>query len=103
MKILLLGATGMLGHTLLCDFPRREDLAVYATARSREGLSRWFPPEMVAGIHTPVNADNFDTVPQVLAEIPPEVVINCIGVIKQLAAAKDPIAWPMNVPGSVRV
>lgn len=92
MKILIFGATGMLGHTLVHDFSRRDHLAVHATARSREGLSRWFPPEIVERIHTPVDADDFTSVVRVLEKVRPEVVINCIGVIKQLDAAKDPMA-----------
>ena len=95
VKVLILGATGMLGHTLLHDFSRREGLAVHASARSREGLSRWFPPEIAERIHTPVDADDFASVARVLEEVRPEVVINCIGVIKQLAAAKDPLACIM--------
>lgn len=91
-NVLILGATGMLGHTLLHDFSRRDHFAVHATARSREGLSRWFAPELRERIHMPVDADNFASMVRVLEEVRPEVVINCIGVIKQLAAAQDPIA-----------
>ena len=91
-KLLILGATGMLGYTLLYDLSRRDHLVVHATVRNREGLTLRFAPELLARIYTPVDADNFDSVTQVLAEVKPEVVINCIGVIKQLAAAKDPLA-----------
>lgn len=91
-NVLILGATGMLGHTLLRDLSRREQFEVHATARSRNGLPRWFSPELLTRIHTPVDADDFESVARVLAEVRPEVVINCIGVIKQLAAAKDPLA-----------
>lgn len=91
-RVLILGATGMLGHSLLYDFSCRENLSVHATSRSREGLSRWFSPEMRERIHAPVDAADFDSVVRVLAKVRPDVVINCIGVIKQLAAAQDPIA-----------
>lgn len=90
--VLILGATGMLGHTLVRDFVRRDNFAVYATARSRAGVARCFVPELLERIYTPVDADNFDSVCEVLAEVLPDVVINCIGVIKQLPAAQDPIA-----------
>lgn len=91
-KILILGATGMLGHTLLRDLSRRDNLSVHATARSKEGLSHWFAPELLERIHAPVDADDFDSVMRTLEEVRPDVVINCIGVIKQLAGAKDPLA-----------
>jgi dTDP-4-dehydrorhamnose reductase len=91
-NVLILGATGMLGHTLIHDFFRRDHLAVHATARKRDGLSRWFAPEQLERIHTSVDVDDFDSVARVLDEVRPKVVINCIGVIKQLPAAQDPIA-----------
>ena len=33
---------------------------------------------------------NFDVVTEVMAKVRPQAVINCVGIIKQLAAAKDP-------------
>lgn len=91
-KVLILGATGMLGHSLFYDLSRRDNIAVHATTRSRTGLSHWFFQESQERIHTPVDADDFVSVVRVLEKVRPEVVINCIGVIKQLAAARDPIA-----------
>ncbi|MGB9082223.1 MAG: SDR family oxidoreductase [Desulfuromonadaceae bacterium] len=88
-KILILGATGMLGNTLLCDLSRRDGFEVHATARNRAGLERWFSPEQLERINVPVDVGDFDSVVRVLAEVRPDVVINCIGVIKQLAGAKD--------------
>lgn len=90
--ILILGATGMLGHTLVHDFSRRDQFTVYATARNLNRLSQWFTSEQLYRIHSPVDADDFASVTRVLAEVRPEVVINCIGVIKQLNAARDPLA-----------
>lgn len=90
-KILILGATGMLGHTLLHYFSARHDYAVSATARHREGLERWFAPELMAAIRIGVDAGAFPSVARALEELRPDVVINCVGVIKQLAGAKDPV------------
>jgi len=90
-KILILGATGMLGHTLFRKLSERDNMDVYASCRSREVLSRWFKRELIERTRGEVDAGNFDSVLQILAEIKPNVVINCIGVIKQLAGAKDPL------------
>jgi dTDP-4-dehydrorhamnose reductase len=38
-----------------------------------------------------VDASNFDTVIKAISVVRPDVVVNCIGVIKQTAAASDPI------------
>ena len=97
MKILILGATGMLGNTLLRNFSTRPELTVHATTRSSNGLDRWFSPDLVTCIYPFVDADNFDSVLRVLGDVRPDVVINCIGVIKQLASAKDPLVTiPIN-------
>ncbi|WP_224983488.1 dTDP-4-dehydrorhamnose reductase family protein [Geomonas agri] len=91
MRILILGSTGMLGHTLLTKLSRRASLEVYGTARSREGLDCWFAPHLIERIRPGVDADNFDSVLRVLGEVRPDVVVNCIGIIKQLPVAKDPV------------
>ena len=90
-KVLVLGATGMLGHALFSLLDGRPEFTVFATVRGTEGLDRWFPPKFLQRIRTGVDAERFDTVVHVLEEIRPDVVVNCIGVIKQLPLAKDPI------------
>lgn len=90
-KILILGATGMLGHTLFTRLSELENADAYATARSLSGLEKWFTPELLAKIHGGVEAENFDSILRVLADARPDVVINCIGIIKQLPIAKDPL------------
>lgn len=91
-KVLILGATGMLGHTLFSMLSGRPEFAVFAAARGTKDPARWFPPGLLQRIRGGVDAERFDTVVRVLEEIRPDVVVNCIGVVKQLPLAKDPIA-----------
>jgi len=91
-KVLILGATGMLGHTLLSFLAGRPEFSVFATALCKEGLDRWFPPGLLQRIRGGVDAEPFDTVVRVLEEIHPDVVVNCVGVVKQVPLGKDPIA-----------
>ncbi|MDQ5984371.1 MAG: hypothetical protein CSYNP_00066 [Syntrophus sp. SKADARSKE-3] len=91
-KILILGGTGMLGHTLFNILSSDDTLDVYATARTSDGLDLWFSPDLVKKVRIGVDADNFDTVIRALASIRPDVVINCIGLIKQLPMAGDPLS-----------
>ena len=91
-KVLILGGTGMLGHMLFKQLSLQKNLDVYATVRTSSGLSLWFSPDLVKKIRTDVDADNFDTVIRVFASIHPDIVINCIGLIKQLPIASDPLA-----------
>jgi dTDP-4-dehydrorhamnose reductase len=90
-KILIIGVTGMLGHTLFAALSAQKNREVSATARSREGLSRWFSPALMNRIHPNTDADNFDSVLRVMADVKPAVVVNCVGIVKQLPAAKDPL------------
>jgi dTDP-4-dehydrorhamnose reductase len=92
LKVLILGATGMLGHALFSLLSGRPEYTVFATVRGTEGLDRWFPPGLLQRIRGGVDAEGFDTVMGVLEEIRPDAVVNCVGVVKQLPSAKDPIA-----------
>jgi dTDP-4-dehydrorhamnose reductase len=88
-RILILGGAGMLGHKL-CQLYRR-NFETWCTVRSKprgpEGFEIWDKDRTIAG----VDAVDYDSVARAIAEVKPEVVINCIGIIKQLKAAKDPI------------
>ena len=91
-KILILGGTGMLGHVLLRCLSMRAGFDVYATLRNTSEVSKYFPPEL-AGMFWKENviANEFDTVASALDSIRPDVVVNCIGIIKQLPIANDPL------------
>lgn len=90
-KILILGVTGMLGHILFMELRKNKNFDVYGTLRSINSPDKWFKPEEIQKIRPGVDADNFDTVIRALASIRPDIVINCIGLIKQLPAASDPL------------
>ena len=91
-KVLILGGTGMLGHTLLKYLSSRPTLGVCATARTSNGLDQWFAPDIVKKIRVDVDADNFDSIIRTFASVEPDVVINCIGLIKHQSIANDPLS-----------
>jgi len=79
----------MLGHKL-CQLYRRR-FETWTTVRSNyREYARYdlFDPERTVG---GVDAADFDSVVRAVADVKPHAVINCIGIIKQLQAAKDPI------------
>jgi dTDP-4-dehydrorhamnose reductase len=90
-KVLILGGTGMLGHTLFKHLSSKTDLDVYATVRTSGGLDKWFTPDLIGKIRTDVDADNFDTIIRAFASVQPDLVLNCIGLIKQQSIANDPL------------
>ena len=90
--MLILGGTGMLGHLLLRYFSADSEYDVHATVRSLAGVEKYFPADMLArfSLHA-ADANYFDSVIRVFASVQPDIVINCIGIIKQLPMASDPL------------
>ena len=86
MRVLILGAGGMLGHKVWQIFRDRFDC--HATVRTRLALPLFDDDRVIDGF----DAGDFDGVTRLIAKVRPQVVVNCIGVVKQLAAAHDPIA-----------
>jgi dTDP-4-dehydrorhamnose reductase len=96
MKVLVLGASGMLGNAMFRVLSRDSSLSVFGTVRSGAVRSR-FDPENQKRIVAGVDVENQDSLARVLSEIRPDVIVNCIGLIKQLAEANDPlVALPIN-------
>lgn len=90
-RVLILGVTGMLGHTLFKEMSKNSDFEVFATTRSKSGLKAFFSETEFNHIRDNVDADNFDTIIRAIAAIQPDIIINCIGIIKQLPISKDPL------------
>lgn len=92
MNILILGGEGMLGHKVFQILSRHFD--TYVTFRNPDGL--WTRHPLYAGVSrrrtlSGVDALDFDSVAQAMAQVMPEAVINCIGIVKQRAEAQMPI------------
>lgn len=91
-RVLVLGVTGMLGHTLFRSLSEVSNLDVYGTLRghidgSKLPSDQFSPERLIACVDSHADAD----LRRAFAQIRPNVVINCIGVVKQLDAANDPI------------
>ena len=82
----------MLGHVLFRAFSKNKNLDVSATARSLAGIENGFPPESRPKILTGIDTDKFDGVVRVLESVRPDVVVNCIGLIKQSLDSSNPLA-----------
>lgn len=86
-RILILGATGMIGNVLFRKLSQNKKYVVFGTTR---GNNR---EDLING----VNIEDIDSVIRVISETKPTTVFNCIGLIKQMPNANDPtIAIYMN-------
>lgn len=96
MRILVLGVSGMLGNAMLRVLTEKGDHDVYGSARS-DAVKKYFSPPLAGNIICGINVENIDSLTRLFEELRPEVVINCIGLVKQLAEADDPLmALPIN-------
>ena len=96
MKVLVLGVTGMLGNAVFRYFSETTNYEVFGSARSSAGRHA-FAPALADRVIVGIDVDNPDSLALLFAKVKPQVVINCIGLIKQLAEADDPLsAIPIN-------
>lgn len=93
MKVLVLGATGMLGNAAMRVFARDAQLEAFGVVRRPVQLPD-VPPERILQIP---DATDMDTIGDILVRLGVQVVLNCVGVVKQLDNADDPlVALPIN-------
>ena len=96
MKILVLGATGMLGNAMVRRFAEDDRFDVVAAARSSDA-KRLFDPHIRAEVVGGLDAENPESLTSLFAAHAPDVVINCVGLVKQLAGASRVLdAVPIN-------
>nr|BCN19453.1 putative monosaccharide biosynthesis protein [Vibrio metoecus] len=87
MKVLVVGATGMLGYSIFSNLSESLSLDVYGTVRSVKNLEKFFPStdKLIFNI----DVKDIHTLEHAILSTKPDVVINCIGLIKQHDASKQ--------------
>jgi len=94
--VLVLGAAGMLGHAVLRAFSADRNFITVGTVRSLTSRSL-LPVELQDHVRVGIDVENADSLTQVFSAVRPDIVINCVGVVKQLADAHDPlVVLPIN-------
>ena len=96
IKVLVLGITGMLGSSVFSILSGDNQFRVSGTARSmvaRQYFRNVHDGQIIAG----VDIENLDTLIPILSDLRPQIVINCIGVVKQLSQVNNPlVTLPIN-------
>jgi dTDP-4-dehydrorhamnose reductase len=95
-KVLVLGVTGMLGNAIFHLLSQEHKFDLYGSIRSSSNVQ--FSKSQTEKLIVDVDmlADDISLV-GLLMEINPDVVINCIGVVKQLKESIDPLyVVPIN-------
>ena len=95
-RVLIIGATGMLGNACFRTFDASPGFEAWGTIRSASSRRRFAADSgerLIAG----VDIESSDAIMKACAQAKPAILINCVGVVKQLGAAKDPLtAIPIN-------
>ena len=96
MKILVIGASGMIGSTVLRVLCENSSWKVWGTVRNGD-VRRYFPATTAGSLIDSVDVENWDCMTRVFEETRPDVVINCAGLTKHKARSDDPLqALPIN-------
>jgi dTDP-4-dehydrorhamnose reductase len=89
IKVLILGSSGMAGHKLLLSLSSVPGLLVRGTARTLDGLPSAFVEKARPLVDLGIDANDLEGLGRYLDKAKPDVVVNCIGLIKQLPIANE--------------
>lgn len=94
----------MLGNTLFRHFSKNGNHEVFGTLRNSDA-QKFFPSHLVPNIRSSIDMSDSKSWMSLLHEVKPDIVINCVGIVKQLSDAKDPlVSIPINslLPHQIR-
>ena len=96
MRILVLGVSGVLGSAMLQVLAKGQRHEVFGSSRSA-WVKKFFSPKVAGNIITGIDVESADMLTRLFSKVQPDVVINCVGLVKQLAEADEPLlALPIN-------
>lgn len=89
--VLILGATGMLGHALMHELSEERGLVVRGVIRSLEGVPPAFTSKFSGSLEVGPDLLEDEARVGLLSTINPDVVINAVGIVKQDPSVKDAV------------
>jgi dTDP-4-dehydrorhamnose reductase len=96
LKVLVLGASGLIGSTMFRVLNENKNWDVFGTVRD-SAVKSFFPDSIGAKLLVGVDVEYQDSLARVLLQIRPDVVVNCVGLTKHKAEVHDPlVSIPIN-------
>ncbi|GBL40164.1 dTDP-4-dehydrorhamnose reductase [Nitrospirota bacterium] len=96
MKVLVFGASGMIGSAMFRVLSAKTGWQVWGTLRSADAR-RFFTTDQQDKLVAGVDVEKHDALVRMFARVRPDVVVNCIGLTKHHKEAEDPqLALPLN-------
>ncbi len=95
-SVLVLGVSGMLGSAVFRCFLSSTGYTTFGSMRSPTTLPL-LPKHLRSRVFTGLDVENSDSLLELFSKVRPNVVINCVGLVKQLAEINDPLlTLPIN-------
>jgi dTDP-4-dehydrorhamnose reductase len=91
MKVLVIGASGMIGNTVFRVLTEKSGWDIFGSIRD-EGVKRFFPASIHEKLIPGVDLECQELLATIFGELQPDVVVNCAGLTKHLPEADDPVA-----------
>jgi dTDP-4-dehydrorhamnose reductase len=96
MKVLLIGASGMIGSAVLRVLSEKSNWEVFGTVRDIN-VRRFFSAAIGERLITGIDVEHQDLLVKLLDQIRPDVVVNCAGLTKHKPEADVPlVSIPIN-------
>lgn len=96
MKVLVIGASGMIGSTVLRILSEKSDWKVFGTVRDGS-VKRFFSAAIGECLIEGGDIEHQDLLVKILDQVRPDVVVNCAGLTKHKPKADDPlVSIPIN-------
>lgn len=96
MRVLVIGASGMIGSTVLRVLSEKNDWQVYGSVRDGS-VKRFFSAPIGERLIAGIDVEQPDALARVLDKVRPDVVVNCAGLTKHKPEAEEPlVSVPIN-------
>ena len=95
MRVLVLGATGLLGSAVFHVLSEKKDWLVFGTLRTEES-KRFFAPGLIRNMFVCVDVLDQAELIKLFNQTKPDVVINCVSLAKSLLSAESLHVHPEN-------
>jgi dTDP-4-dehydrorhamnose reductase len=96
VKVLVIGANGMIGCTVLRVLSEKNDLQVFGSVRD-ERFKSFFSESIRKRLVSGIDVQQTDALLRILDQLRPNVVVNCAGLTKHKLGAEDPlVSIPIN-------
>ena len=96
MRLLVLGGTGMMGHMACRIFAEHHDVLTTCRSSLKE-YPQWQEIFARSHVYEKIDCRDHERVEWLFEECRPDVVLNCVGAVKQLKESKDPlVSIPVN-------